>query len=342
MIELRPNDPCICGSGKKWKGCHDPKSGKAKPVSPGLPKGDRVDETLFSLGLQIVDFFEQVLAAIRLDILHRDRRLAQLCIAFYASKLYRVTLAGLTLIYHKQGVEALTIKREQYYYWLALHYYAEKQEEAVLFMASQPLRQRDSAQEIISFDKEVAADPVRQEQLAQLLRQCEQSYRDFPGLRRSKGKSGNASNPVLIDWQEPNARVMIDALAEGWVREDAGKKREPLDDVEFARRVNLVARRIHYFHADAPGKEKHGTPLALNQALDFEGDFTMRPGALDYEDSNELLWSYLVYPVGALNTLCKFNALDELANRYNELHKALLAQKERFGGEDDAGLFEFS
>lgn len=76
MIDLGPNDACICGSGKKWKRCHDPRSGKAKPVSPRLAKDERIDEALFSLGLQIVDFFEEVLAAIKMhsgDFSRRNR-----------------------------------------------------------------------------------------------------------------------------------------------------------------------------------------------------------------------------------------------------------------------------
>lgn len=123
------------------------------------------------------------------------RRAVQLCLAFCSVKIQRVTRAALTLIRCGQGEEAMGLIREQNEFIIALNYYHDRPDQAVLFMVSEVLQKRDRARQVMAFDEKAALDPVRQTQLAELKRKAEEAYFEYPGLRRSKGKSGASTSP---------------------------------------------------------------------------------------------------------------------------------------------------
>lgn len=331
-FEIKPNESCPCGSGKKWKKCHDRSSAQARPQAPTLFQIDqRVDPVLYGFGMNVLECLNDVLAAIKLDEHERDHRMQQACLTFYGLKMYRVTLAGLTLIHFGQSHEAFTIKREQYFYWLALHYYEKNLGEAITFVAYQPVLQRKKAEELAAVDPKARRDPLRQRQLQQLRSQAQQAFEEFPSLMRPKGKSGNTSQPIMIPWDEPRPIDMITALAKDWVKEEAAKNGESLTEQEFKSRVKDRAGHTDFLHSDFPSQDKHGTAFALGQLFQLNHDFTVKPAETAVENPNHLLYIYTPYPIGVIGTLIKFNALDGFDDRYEHIVEAFHKHKQRYG-----------
>lgn len=330
-FEIARNDFCPCGSGKKWKKCHDPKSGLARPAEPLLFSLDqRVDALLHAFSLNVLDCLGDVLAAIKVDDNERERAMQQLCLAFYGLKMYRITLAGITLIRWGQSQEAFAIKREQYFYWLALHYYEKQLDQAVLFVAYQPVLQLKKAEELASIDAKEAADDNKQKRLAELRRRAKAAYAQFPNLKRPRGKSGNTSRPVLVPWQEPRAIDMIRTLARDWVQEELAETGEVLDENAISKRIEDRARHTDFLHSDFPSQDKHGTAFALGQMFRSSDDLIRRP-EIAVDNPNNLLYIYTAYPIGVISTLIRFNGLDQFQSRFKHIVEAFHQHNARYG-----------
>ncbi len=126
--------------------------------------------------------------------------------------MYRVALAGVTLVEQRQTSVAFTLKRDQHYAWVAFYYYLFNPRQSILFAASGPLRQRDKAKEILAISPEAAAGPARLKQLRDHEETADALYAKFPDLRVLRGRSGATNNPVLIDWSEPSEYSMAEAI----------------------------------------------------------------------------------------------------------------------------------
>jgi hypothetical protein len=213
--EGSPRDAfCLCGSGKKATRCHDSDS---PPLSADRLKVDkRLDETLWTLAMNLSETLKAAIEAMTVDPSDVKEGMYRICLSFHARKMYRATLAGLTLVRFGQSTQALTLKREQYYSWVSFHYYLENRDDAILFVASQPLRQRDKALERAELHPDLRADPEWPRELKSLEDLCNKAYREFRGLRRAKSKSANTSNPKMIDWPEPSTATMLRAFVKDW------------------------------------------------------------------------------------------------------------------------------
>lgn len=109
-----------------------------------------VDEELLTLGNEALELLRKTRLAIDLGPNGPERRMAQMCQAFFAGKIYRVTRAMVTLIRHGQGHEATALLREQHEFILALLYYQKHETAATLFMASHPVTQLRMAEQSLS------------------------------------------------------------------------------------------------------------------------------------------------------------------------------------------------
>jgi hypothetical protein len=323
------SDLCLCGSGKKTDKCHG--SGAPLPSVNGFKLDERIDEPLYALAMNVTEALKLAIEAIRVDRNNRDETMHRACVSFHARKMYRATLAGLTLIRYDQSTQALTLKREQYYSWVAFHYYLMNRDDAVLFMASQPLRQRDDAVSLTEIVPGLRDDPRRREQFKRLEEQRAEAYREFPALRRPKGRSAKSSAPLMIDWSEPSTATMLRAMVREWPKEMAAAGEAPPEG-DLDAWVERQARETHFYHGYFMSQDVHGTPLAINDAFRELDNDSLGPVSTSTNEPNGLIYIYLWYPLGVLGSLVKAYKPRGLKDRTIKLQKAALAQKERHGG----------
>lgn len=254
----------------------------------------------------------------------------RICLSFHARKMYRATLAGLTLVRFGQSTQALTLKREQYYSWVSFHYYLENRDDAILFVASQPLRQRDKALERAELHPDLRADPEWPRELKSLEDLCNKAYREFRGLRRAKSKSANTSNPKMIDWPEPSTATMLRAIVKDWPGQLASMG-QPVPEDAIEAWVEREARRVHFYHGDFMSQDVHGTPMAIGGTFTDVKNNSLGSVKTNTEEPNGLVYIYLWYPLGVLNTLIERFKVPGFKNRLIKLQRAATRYKETYG-----------
>jgi hypothetical protein len=314
---------------RRWQQCHG---------ASGSPKGSanpELDATLLGLAKNLLALLGDAIESAKLDPADYDTQLRQRCLLYFAKKMYRVTLAGITLIEQGQSSVAFTLKRDQHYAWVAFHYYVDHARESILFAASGPLRQRDDAKEIMDFDPDVAADPKRQEQLRELEATASAIYKHFPDLRVPRGKSGATKTPVFRDWKEPDEYAMMEAIVRAWL-DDEAKRGNPVpaaDQEEWCRRR---LRSMRFFHAAFPSQELHGTPMGfVGDLSNDEADLSAATALnIDAHEPNGLIYIYLWYPLGVTLKLIEFFDERGFKDRAIKIHKAAGRFRALFGGED--------
>jgi hypothetical protein len=297
-----------------------------------------MDAALLDLGKNLLTLLKDSIESANLANTDPETQLRQRCILYFAKKMYRVTLAGFTLIEEGQSSVAFTLKRDQHYAWLAFHYYLDNPRQSVLFAASGPLRQRDDAREIMEFDPDVAADPKRQKQLQELEAAADALIKSFSDLRVPRGKSGTTKTPVLRDWKEPDEHAMAEAMVRTWLDDEAKKGRPvPLDEQEqwCKRRV----RSMRFYHAAFPSQEVHGTPMGfVGDLQDDETDLAVVTTLnVDPHEPNGLVYIYLWYALGVAGKLAEFFRESGFRDRWIKIRKAMEKYRSVFGGDDAVG-----
>jgi hypothetical protein len=111
-----------------------------------------IDPTLLALGMNVLAVLKEAIVLVVVDRTNLEAKMRQTCLLYFAKKMYRVTLAGLTLLRVGQSSQAFTLKRDQYFAWIAFHYYLENARESILFVASDALRQRDGLRKLMEMD----------------------------------------------------------------------------------------------------------------------------------------------------------------------------------------------
>lgn len=320
------SDFCPCGGTKKWKKCH----GGAGSHRPPFSEDSNIDPVLLALAYNILELLKEAVESLNVDDEQMEDAFRKRSLLYFANKVYRATLAGVTLIRTGQTKQAFTLKRDQHYAWVAFFYYLANELQSVLFFASGPLRQRDKAKEIMSFNPKAANDPERKRQLAELDKLADFMYEKFPGLRVSQGKSGTTAHPVMRDWKEPDEFTMMKAIVETWP-ESMAKAGNPVPEEnrnEWCRQQLLSAQ---FFHASFPSQDSHGTPMGLVGDLNSEGgEDTAATVTTGSQDPNGLLYIYLWYPIGVAEHLVELAGAKGFKNRLVKIHKALLTYREYF------------
>lgn len=304
-----------------------------------LAKDPGVSATVVSVGESLLHLYDEVIRAITLDRRDAKRRAQQLCLAYYAGKIQRVTRAALTLILAGQGEEALSILREQNEFVIALNYYHKYPDQAVLFMASQVLLKRNFAREIMSFDDSVASDQGRIKQLEELEEEAKRAYRRFPGLQRPKGKSANSPSPVYTDWSEPSSKDMFDDLMRGWLQEGYQARGERIDELEFNERLEKMVAKAYFFRSTFINQVKHGTAFMVVSTVEIndKGGIVLQDHEL--REPNQLAYHFIQNPMPSLKLLRDFNGIpDAFEAELGALGEAYAAMRTEFGIQDQPVL----
>ena len=327
---LRPSDRdyCPCGARKRWSRCHG---------APGretcAPANREIDAPLFGLAKTLLGFLKDVIESAEINADEVEDQFRQRCLLYFAKKMYRATLAGITLIDQRQSSMAFTLKRDQHYAWVAFHHYLDNVRQSVLFVAAGPLRQRDDAREIMEFDPDVAGDPSRQKQLRELEETANALYKRFPDLQVPRGKSGQTRNPILRDWKEPDEYAMMEALVRTWV-DEAAKQGNPIPAAEVDEWCRRRVRQMRFFHAAFPSQEMHGTPMGfIGDLSDDEADLTPALN-VDSHEPNGLIYMYLWYPLSVAGKLADFFDAGGFKDRWIKIRKAAEQFRGVFGGDE--------
>lgn len=326
MLNPSDSDFCPCGGTKKWMKCH----GSAGFEQSPLQDDPKVDPVLLALADNVLDLLRKAIESLNIDDDKMEDAFRKRCLLYFAKKVYRATLAGVTLIRTEQSRQAFTLKRDQHYAWVAFFYYFANEAQSVLFFASGSLRQRDKAKEIMSFNPEAANDPKRKNQLAKLETLADFMYEKFPGLRVPKGKSGSTPHPIMQDWKEPDEYAMMKSIVDTWpeAMATAGEPVPEENREEWIRQQFLSAQ---FFHASFPSQDSHGTPMGLVGDLNSEDDEgTATTVTIGSKDPNGLLYIYLWYPMGVAEHLIDLAGAKGFKNRLVKIQKALNRYREYF------------
>jgi hypothetical protein len=289
-----------------------------------------LDPVLLALAMNLLTLLRDAIESVDLNHSDFDLRLRQQCLLYFAKKMYRATLAGVTLVRASQSSQAFTLKRDQHYAYVAFHYYLENPRQSILFAASGPLRQRDKAIEIMEFNPEEATDPERQKQLRELEATANALYKEYSDLKVPKGKSGTTKNPKLIDWKEPDEHAMMVSLVRKGAEEMA-KTGNAIPPDQIDAWCNQQVRSTQFFHASFPSQEMHGTPMGLIGDLNSE-DEESETLNVDPHEPNGLIYIYLWYPLGVAGKLVEFAHAAGFTDRLTKLRKALESYREVFAG----------
>lgn len=263
-------------------------------VSLKLQRDPGVSDLIDPAGEQFLSLCDALIAATKVERDGDRMRLAMiLCLSYHLRKIQRVTRAALTLILNGQSAEAMSLVRPQNDFVIAFNYYVKHPDQGQIFMVSQVLLKRNFAKEIMSFDDAIARDPQRLAQLAEIERDVQIAYREFPGLRRPKGKSAKSSSPVLIDWSELSAYDMFSDVMEGLLREHYAKDGKTYSDDEFTKRHERAVKRSYFYRNTFIGQSMHGTAFDVGVVVDIEDDGSIAPAPNRALDSNRLAYHFI-------------------------------------------------
>ncbi|HTU81356.1 MAG TPA: hypothetical protein VMF61_04450 [Candidatus Acidoferrales bacterium] len=319
FLQPSADDFCPCGGTKRWAKCHGLETCSLPPIA----ESPLVDSTLVALGQTILEVLKDSIEVVTIDETSVEDVFRKRTLLYFAKKVYRVTLAGITLIRTGQSMQAFTDKRGQHYAWVAFQYYTANERASILFFASGPLRQRDKAKEVMDFSPTTASDPKRQSQLANLKELAGIAYERFPDLLVPKGKSAQSSQPAYRDWKEPDEHEMLESLIEQWPDEMAKLGTPISGDVNEWRRQQL--RSAHFYHSSFPSQDVHATPLGLISELNAQEDQGENSAGIpiDTVDPNALLFIYLPYPLGTAGKLVELSNATGFTDRFIKARKAL-------------------
>jgi len=109
LLQPLDNDFCPCGGRRPWKLCH---GGTPALASPKIENA-AIDPTLLALAMKLVTVLKDAIESVKIDLDDFETELRQRCLLYFAKKMYRVTLAGITLVQAGQSSVAFTLKRDQ-------------------------------------------------------------------------------------------------------------------------------------------------------------------------------------------------------------------------------------
>jgi len=260
-----------------------------------LERDAAVLDSIVSVGEECLRLCDSLVAAATIDHADPDQvRVATcLCLVYFVAKIQRVTRAALTLILAGQGVEAMSLIREQNDFVMALNYYHKHPDQAQLFMVSQAIVKRNFAKQIMEFDDKAAKDPKRIAQLAEREKDVADAYKLFPGIRRIKGKSGQSKSPVYVDWSEPSSHEVFADVMDGLVRQRYAERGEAIDEATFKPRLKKIVDRAYFMRSTYMSQAKHGTAVDLGASVDLDDDGKAILISHQIDDPNRLAFHFI-------------------------------------------------
>lgn len=289
-----------------------------------------VDEELLALGNEALDMLRKMRLAIDLGANRPERRMAQMCEAFFAGKIYRVTRAILTLVRHGQGQEATALLREQFEFILALLYFQKHEIEATLFMASHPVTQLRMAEKSL----QVEISPGKRasfEHSAKVLRiEANAARARFPALLKPCLVKNCLKFGTLHehDWSSPKPKVMFRDLARGWLKEWHARGPNPIARGELNRQTDQLTDWKLFYVLHFLSQEKHGLPFSLVNNLIIGG------GQIDdietqVSDPNDLLYYAVASIQAAVHDIATNNKIATFGEAIPEWEGKLQSCKDR-------------
>jgi hypothetical protein len=331
LLNPKDDDFCPCGIAKKYKRCH----GDASVGMPALQDNPDVDPVLLALAYNILDLLQDAIESIsvpEINDANAEEVFRKRTLLYFAKKVHRATLAGVTLLRLGQSTQAFTLKRDQYHAWVAFFHYFHNDADSVLFMAAGPLRQRDGSKAIMAFDEAAKNDPKRQAQLKEHEANAERLYQRFPGLKVPKGKSGDTKNPILIDWSEPSEFEMMKSVASTWP-DELRQRGETIDTKTDEEWIERESRKAHFFHSGFPSFDMHGNPMGLVGDLNDDDEDGATDLRVNSHEPNGLLCIYLFYPMNVADKLTELSGASGFKDRLTKLSNALVLFKNYFDAE---------
>jgi hypothetical protein len=237
-----------------------------------------IDAVAVSLAWNLLDLLDEMLGDSPIGIPalladHDEIMAAKVAVTFYGAKYSRTLRAILLLTLYGQSREVVGLSRFVHDYWVSAAYYDAFPEQALLWIASEALRQRDDIKRIAAFAPEVATDPEKQQQASEVEAMCKEAYAQHPGLITSKGK----------DWSAPEPHEMLLEVFKHWRLRDG----ESTADAELERERD----KAHFFNSRFPAQEIHGTPNVLSLTLVYDRDGALKMPETRHESPNSLLLS---------------------------------------------------
>jgi len=185
----------------------------------------------------------------------------------------------------------------------------------------------------MAFDESAKGDLKRLAQLKGHEENAERLYKRFPGLKVPKGKSGETSNPIMIDWSEPSEFDMMRSIVKTWP-EELAKIGKPVQADSVDEWVERETRKAHFFHSGFPSFDMHGNPMGLIGDLNEDDEDGATDLRVNSQESNGLLCIYLLYPMGIAEKLVDLAGASGFKDRLTKVSKALTLFKNHFDGVD--------
>jgi hypothetical protein len=270
--------------------------------------------------MNVLALLKEAIESVVIDRTNLEAKMRQTCLLYFAKKMYRVTLAGLTLLRAGQSSQAFTLKRDQYFAWIAFHYYLENVRDSILFVASGALRQRDGLRKLMEMDDRTDVSEKRKATLRDLEQLADSLYKQFSDLKVPKGTSSKAQTPILIDWKEPDEYKMMEAIVGKWPEEMISAGEPVPDELEDWKKRELQS--SQFFHSTVPSQDKHATPMGLVAELSDEDDVNTVV-KIGQHEPNGLMYIYLWYPLGVAIKLAEFSGGKGFKDKLTKVRKAL-------------------
>jgi len=229
-----------------------------------------VDAGMLETGAVSLELIENIRASIDLLPNPPERRLAQMCQAFFVGKIHRVTRAMLTLIMRGQGQEATSLLREQHEFIVALLFYQMHPGDATLFIASHPLTQLDMAKRHLQGAVSPDEQKTRQDLVDLLQPEADASIRDFPDLIRpcpGPKRCKKASSVHVHEWRPKQPKDMLLELFGAWLKGTYARIKHSATPREFTAQRDILTDRQHLARSHFVSQDKHGLPFALSGGL---------------------------------------------------------------------------
>ncbi|HEX3462516.1 MAG TPA: DUF5677 domain-containing protein [Candidatus Elarobacter sp.] len=289
---------------------------------------DAVDAGILATGIAALELLADIRMAIDLRPNNKDRRMAQMCQAFFLGKIHRVSLAMLTLMRHGQGEEATSLLREQYEFIVSLLYYQKHSQAAVLFMASHPLTQLEMAERNVRVSVSAKEKKKRERLIKPLQREVAQARKAYPNLVKPCPANCTKPSGHVHDWNPPATKDMLLNLMGDWLKTTYQNIKHTVSRKDLIAHRDVVTDRLHLVRAHFLSQEKHGLAFALRGNLRIN-NLRIEPISLQVKKPNDLVY----HIIGSLDPIYLDTVVDngiaDFEPRIKDLKNRLASDKAR-------------
>lgn len=317
-----PNDPCLCGSGKKWKKCHDPKSGVARGEYRQPPIEARLDPFLYELGMRAADALEDAIRAVDIDTSETGPAFAAAAVLTCAARAVRVGRSLFTLLHGGHTMAAHALGRSLFDAWIATMFYIDNPRRATFFTAFQPFKKLREADRLAQVAPEYYVEAFTHGLRADIERTRDKTIRSFPDIMTRPRIDARAKVREPLD-----VFAMLPRIARRLIATTVF----PSDVRSYADRKRWVLERLgqtYWTYSSVSSQELHHTPLTLSTTLDVTAGGKVRGILEDYMKPNDLAFAFVAMLIDTFELLSEYRRLAN-AEEVNVLKAAREANRRR-------------